>query len=198
MGIVLATGSPGKRREILAALPGVRFLDIQVPGVEETGSTYRENAILKAVHAARVAGHRAVADDSGLEIEAMGWGPGLLTHRLYPDARKGMEDILASQAGVPLPRRAARYVTWVAVADPSGEVVGCAQGILTGRVSLAPRGEHGFAFDPVFIPDGGRRTLGEIPPGERNALSHRAQAFLAAFANNWLETPAKGLPPATA
>lgn len=72
MGIVLATGSPGKRREILAALPGVRFLDIQVPGVEETGSTYRENAILKAVHAARVAGHRAVADDSGLEISP-GW-----------------------------------------------------------------------------------------------------------------------------
>lgn len=184
--LVLATGNRGKLREMRALLAdagwelvGARELGVPPPTVLETGRSYAENAVAKAVAYARVSGLPALADDSGLEVDALGGAPGPLSARFGGpglDDRGRLERLLAALDGVPPGRRGARFRCVVALAQPGGSAV-VREGELRGRVALAPRGESGFGYDPVFeLPDG--RTLAEIGE-EKQELSHRARALAA-------------------
>jgi XTP/dITP diphosphohydrolase len=189
--LLVATNNPGKIREyeaLLAELPqGVEItfparegLDLEV---EESGQTFEENACLKAEAYAAAAGLPALADDSGLEVDALGGAPGVYSAR-YGGPGASDEDryrkLLAALDGVSAGHRSARFRCVVALALP-GEPVRTAEGRLEGQIGFAPRGEHGFGYDPVFIVAGyDRQTLAELEPDLKNRISHRARALEAA------------------
>jgi XTP/dITP diphosphohydrolase len=185
--LVLATFNPDKARELMAMLdlPGAEIVTLdRVPGAEppdETGATLEENAALKAKTALRLTGLPAVADDTGLEVDALDGAPGIYAARFAgPDATyaDNVRLLLARLAGVTLERRTARFRTVCVAVFPGGRrVIGA--GVLEGRITLEPRGTHGFGYDPVFQPDGSDRTLAELPAAEKNARSHRALAVRA-------------------
>ena len=188
---VLASANPGKLRELaaLVAPAGYQLLSqtaLGIDSVAETGATFLENALLKARHAAAAAGLPALADDSGIEVDALGGRPGVHSARF---AGAGASDaanlalLLEQLAGVPEPRRTARYqcvVVWVRAADDPAPLTG--EGTWEGRIALAPRGSGGFGYDPAFIPEGERRTAAELSADEKNRVSHRAQALRALIA----------------
>jgi XTP/dITP diphosphohydrolase len=163
--------------------------DVGVDGdVDETGSTFEANARLKARHAARATGLPALADDSGLEVDALGGGPGVRTRRYAgedaTDAQNNAK-LLDALAGLPADERGARYVCVLALALPNehgprgGLPVSAVRGTCRGRIATAPRGTGGFGYDPIFEPASeppGGRTLGEWSAEEKNAISHRAAA----------------------
>ena len=183
---VLASANSGKLREIAALLApaGLELVSqasLGIPSVPETGATFLENALLKARHAAAAAHLPAIADDSGIEIDALGGRPGVWSARF---AHSGASDaanlarLLEELADVPEPRRTARYqcvVVWVSRADDPAPLTGT--GTWEGRIALEPRGSGGFGYDPAFIPAGGQRTAAELSPEEKNRVSHRAQAL---------------------
>lgn len=183
--VVLATRNPGKAREfgrLLGAGFRVEPLPDDVDMPEETAATFAENARLKAVGAYRgLGGGTAVlADDSGIEVPALGGAPGVRSARFAgadADDRRNVALLLDSLAGQP--DRTARFVCALALALPGGtgapELVE-AEGVLEGAVAEAPRGSHGFGYDPVFRPDGWALTLGEASGDEKDAVSHRARA----------------------
>jgi XTP/dITP diphosphohydrolase len=183
--VVLATGNPGKAREIQALLgPGWSVVlqgECGVVPVEETGATFIENALLKARHAARVAGLPAIADDSGLEVDALGGAPGVRSAR-YAGPRASDADnldrLLAELADVPDPRRSARFrcaMVYVSRADDPQPLIG--EGVWEGRITRTPRGIAGFGYDPVFEEATGGRTAAELPASIKNQRSHRAMAW---------------------
>ena len=183
---VLASANPGKLRELTALLApcGFELVSQAALGIEpvaETGATFLENALLKARHAAAAARLPALADDSGIEVDALGGRPGVRSARF---AGEGASDaanlarLLEELAGVPEPRRTARYrcvVVWVRTADDPAPLIG--QGTWEGRIALEPRGSGGFGYDPAFVPAGERRTAAELSAQEKNQASHRAQAL---------------------
>ena len=176
--LVLATRNAHKAAEIARLLEGTGVecaaLDAfpGVPEVVEDRGTLAGNAEKKAVETARACGTWALADDTGLEVDALGGGPGVLTARYG-----GWERLLREMSGVPAGRRAARFRTVLALSDPSGAVE-TVEGRLDGAVASAARGGGGFGYDPVFVlPDG--RTLAELSAGEKNELSHRGRALRA-------------------
>ena len=183
---VLASANPGKLRELAALLApaGYELLSQTALGIDpvaETGTTFLENALIKARHAAAAARLPALADDSGIEVDALGGRPGVWSARF---AHSGASDVanlarlLAELEGVPVPRRTARYqcvVAWVRTADDPAPVT--AQGTWEGSIALTPRGSGGFGYDPAFVPEGGQRTAAELSPEEKNRVSHRAQAL---------------------
>ena len=180
--LVVASQNPDKIREVEEVLDSLA-LPIEVvrgyewPEVEETEETLEGNALLKARVVAVYTGHAAVADDTGLEVRALGGAPGVFTARYAgPDASyaDNVAKLLAELEGVE--DRGARFRTAVALVDPSGEEV-VVEGSLEGSISVEARGTGGFGYDPVFLVDG--RTLAEIPPAEKNAISHRAVALQA-------------------
>jgi XTP/dITP diphosphohydrolase len=184
--VVLATSNPGKLLEVrglLGDLPillrsAEAFPDVLLP---EEGDDYRANAVAKARTAARDTGRLALADDSGLEVEALGGGPGPRSARYGGpglDDRGRIAVLLEALANVPAERRRARFVCVAALATPEGEVV-TARGECAGRILDAPRGRGGFGYDPVFEPEGRGRSMAELPPGVKNRISHRARAFRA-------------------
>jgi len=188
---VLASGNPGKLREFAALLqpfdlellPQAAFA---IEPAEETGTTFTENALLKARHAARHAHLPALADDSGLEVQALGGGPGVRSARFAgvgASDEDNLHKLLAELAGVPEDYRQARYqcvIVWVrGVADQAPLI---AHGSWEGRIIHTPRGRGGFGYDPVFVPAGEQRTAAELPPAEKNALSHRGKALTALVA----------------
>lgn len=184
--IVLATRNRHKGEELASLLgdAGIRIHTLAefpaAPEVEEDGETCEANAIKKAVAIARATGMTAVADDTGLEVEALGGRPGPFAAR-YAGEGATYEDncrkLLQELAGVPRERRTARFLTVAAVASPGREVY-TTQGILEGLITEECRGERGFGYDPVFyVPELGR-TLAELSPEEKNRVSHRAKAFL--------------------
>jgi len=186
--IVLASRNPKKIKELkalLADLP-VRVLSLDdfcgVPEVEETGQTFAENAEIKAKTVAQATGLISVADDSGLEVDALGGQPGVYSNRFAgPDAtdRDKYMRILELLQGVPDDNRTARFHAAVAVATPEGETV-VVEGTCEGRIAREPRGEGGFGYDPIFyLPEFGR-TMAELPPDVKNQISHRAKAMHAA------------------
>ena len=156
--------------------------------VDETGSTFEANARLKARFAARATGLPALADDSGLEVDALGGGPGVRTRRYAGEQATDQENnakLLAALEGLPPDRRGARYVCVLALALPGdagprgGLAVTAVRGTCRGRIATAPRGTGGFGYDPIFEPlaeSPGGRTLGEWSAEEKNAISHRAMA----------------------
>ena len=186
--VILATQNPGKVREI-AAIYARLELELrpladcpEIPQIREEGTTYADNAAAKARAAALRMGLVALADDSGIEVDALGGAPGVHSARfLGPSATDGERNdrILFLLRGVPEERRTARYRAAVAVATPDG-TVRIFDGICEGRVAIAPRGTAGFGYDPIFVPEGAQRTIAEIPPQVKNRISHRARALRAA------------------
>ena len=179
--MVLATRNQGKLAEMRRLLEplGIELLSLaDYPHLEETpetGATFEANAALKAAAAARATGLVALADDSGLEVAALGGRPGVLSQRYAPTDRDRVSRLLTELAGVS-PPRAARFVAAVAVAWPDGRVE-TVRGTVEGEITLEPRGTGGFGFDPVFQPTGEIRTMAEMTAEEKNAISHRGKAF---------------------
>jgi len=192
--LVVATRSAHKLAELrtLLDVPHAELVSLDDLGVEgnvdETGATFEANAALKARHAARVTGLAALADDSGLEVDALGGGPGVRTRRYAGERATDAENnakLLAALDGLPPGRRGARYVCVLALARPDdagprgGIPVTLVRGTCRGRIATAPRGSGGFGYDPIFEPRSeapGGRTLGEWSAEEKNAISHRGAA----------------------
>lgn len=178
--VVVASKNLDKVAEMEAVLAGLDppiaiVRGLEWPDVEETEPTLEGNAVLKATTVAAVTGFDSVADDTGLEVDALGGAPGVYTARFagpgasYTD---NVERLLEELAGVE--NRSARFRTVIALAGPDGSVV-VVEGILQGDIATRPRGEGGFGYDPVFEVEG--RTLAEIPTAEKNRISHRALAL---------------------
>ena len=196
--LVIATGNLGKLREIGESLRGLplrlRYLQ-EFPGispVEEVGQTYEENAILKALSYSKHTGVFALADDSGLEVDALGGAPGVLSARYGGDhASDGQrtEKLLMALSRYSGQARIARFVCCMALAgwhrgegqpyngDP--HVLHVNEGKCEGMIIERPHGDNGFGYDPVFVPMGYNRTFGELPAKIKNVISHRAQALAA-------------------
>lgn len=181
--VVVATRNAGKLAEIRAigAGRGVVFVPMEasIAAAEETGETFAENARLKALRCAEATGGLALADDSGLEVDALGGAPGVNSARYagvgctYADNNA---KLLAALEGVPPQRRTARFRCVMVLAEP-GRVLAETQGTLEGRIAHSPRGSGGFGYDPLFyLPERGC-TLAELAPEEKNAISHRGQAL---------------------
>jgi len=183
--IVLATRNRHKRDELAALLSDldvrIRTMDEfpNVPEVVEDGETCQANAIKKAKTVAAATGMSAVADDTGLEVDALGGRPGVYAAR-YAGEQATYEDnwlkLLRELKGVPLARRTARFITVAAIASPEGDVQ-VAQGILDGQIAEEPSGSKGFGYDPVFLLPESGKTLAELSAEEKNRISHRAKAF---------------------
>jgi XTP/dITP diphosphohydrolase len=186
--IVLASGNAGKLREINQLLAGLDYEVVPqsqfgIADAAETGSTYIENAIIKARHAAQQSGHAALADDSGLEVDALGGEPGVHSAR-YAGAGAGdaanLEKLLQALRDVPAAKRTARFhcvmVYMRHARDPMPVV---AHGTWDGSIAAEPHGANGFGYDPVFIVPTRNCTSAELPPDEKNRLSHRGQALRA-------------------
>jgi XTP/dITP diphosphohydrolase len=187
--LLLATRNPGKLAELQrlleSAVPGVAVVGLRdVPGypeAPETGATFAENALLKAREAVRFTGLPAVADDSGLAVDALNGMPGVLSARWsgrHGDDPANTALLLGQLADVPDERRGGAFVCAAAIVTPDG-----AERVLErswrGQVVREPRGTNGFGYDPVFLPDGLERTAAELTAAEKDARSHRGQAFAA-------------------
>ncbi len=188
LDVVLATRNPGKVRELLALLRDLplRVYDLtafpRVPELAEEGQTYTENAISKALQVARLTGRVALADDSGIEIDGLGGGPGPQSRRfLGPQASDAARNarILKLLQDAPPQARRARYRAVVAIATPQG-VVRTFEGVCEGEIAPAPRGSHGFGYDPIFFVPAYGKTMAQLPPAVKNKISHRARAIAAA------------------
>jgi XTP/dITP diphosphohydrolase len=179
--VVLATGNPHKVAEVAEILgPGWR-VEAADPDVDETGATFEENALLKARAVADRTGGLAVADDSGIAIDALGGRPGVHSAR-WTDEGDWIPRVLRELDGVEPARRTARYVAAAAATWPDGSQV-VVTGTVEGRISAAPRGAGGFGYDPIFEPvEGDGRTFAEMSAEEKHALSHRGRAFRALVA----------------
>jgi XTP/dITP diphosphohydrolase len=184
--LVLATGNAGKVGE-LTRLVAAWGADVEVraletfPAVtlpEETGATYEENARLKAVAAAAVTAWPALADDSGLEVEALGGAPGLHSARYGPDDAGRIARLLAALQGRPTSERGARFRCVMVLAWPDGRHV-AAEGVVEGTVDETPSGANGFGYDPIFRSSELGRTFAEASAEEKARVSHRARAMVA-------------------
>jgi XTP/dITP diphosphohydrolase len=185
--LLLGTRNPGKVIEIVNILAdsGWSLSSLQqfpnVGEAEENFMTFAENAIAKAQFYALATGMCALADDSGLEVEALGGAPGVFSAR-YAGAHATDADrrllLLSELAKTGDTDRRARFVAVVAIATPDGEVLNLSEGICEGTITHAPRGTGGFGYDPLFIPDGHNQTFAELPDTIKNQISHRARALL--------------------
>ena len=182
--IVLATRNRGKideLRRILGDAYELTGLPDDAPEVAETGTTFEDNALLKARSAAEHTGLISVADDSGLTVDALNGMPGILSARW--SGRHGNDEanlalVLGQVSEIPDERRGAAFVCAAAVVTPDGrERVVLAD--VRGRLIRGPRGTNGFGYDPIFVPDGETRTTAEMPSSEKDAISHRGKAFRA-------------------
>jgi XTP/dITP diphosphohydrolase len=183
--LLIATGNAHKTRE-LAEILGKEFevCDLSsVPDarkIEETGTTFEENAVLKALAASQDRPLLVAADDSGLEVDALDGAPGIYSARYSgPDAtdEQNVDKLLSElvRRNVPGPKRTARFRCVIALAR-AGKLLNTFEGIAEGIIVDRPRGEHGFGYDPIFVPNGFDRTFAELPAETKNEISHRAQA----------------------
>ena len=191
--LLLASANQGKLRELRTILEGlpVELVGLaeaglgEPPEVDETGDTFLENALLKARAYAAWSGLAAVADDSGLEVDALGGAPGVRSARYAGDGagdQANLDKLLAELRGVPPERRTARFRCAAALVDPGlgpGSGPWHAEAAWEGRVLEAPRGTGGFGYDPVFLPDGWELTSAEVDQATKDAASHRGKAFRA-------------------
>jgi XTP/dITP diphosphohydrolase len=185
--LVIASHNPGKIGEIarLLAPLGVRTRAVAELGLaepEETGDSFEANAALKALAAASASGLPALADDSGLVVPALGGAPGIYSAR-WAGPRKDfamaiarVEHELGEKGDVGEKDAAAFFVAVLALAWPDGATELC-RGEAHGHLAFPPRGRKGFGYDPIFVPEGGRLTFGEMAPAEKHRISHRARAF---------------------
>ncbi len=184
--IVLATSNPGKVQELNSLLTGLEMevvpqSKLRVPDIPETGLSFVENAILKARHACSHTGLPAIADDSGLEVDALEGAPGIYSAR-YAGTRASDRDnvakLLDELGEVPSHRRTARFICLLVYLrhshDPTPVIC---QGAWEGRITHVPRGDSGFGYDPVFLIPTAGKTAAELPPGIKNRMSHRGKAL---------------------
>ena len=189
--VVLATRNQGKVREMEEPLRafGLRVVGLDafpdLPEVEETGTTFEENALLKARDVARRTGLVAIADDSGLEVDALGGAPGVRSARYSDDMpdlpgdskdERNVMKLLAALSSARLWQRSARFRTVIAVCTPEGDTL-IAPGVWEGNVACSPRGKNGFGYDPVFLDPELGRTAAELSREEKMARSHRGNAL---------------------
>jgi XTP/dITP diphosphohydrolase len=178
MKVVLATGNAHKMDEIGEILGAGVDLSAFETGVDETGGTFEENALLKARAAASHTGLLAMADDSGIVIDALGGAPGVHSAR-WTEEHDWIPRVLRELDGVAPPLRTARFVSVAAAAWPDGREI-VRRGVVEGHVAPSARGSGGFGYDPIFVPvEGDGRTFGEMSADEKHALSHRGRAFRA-------------------
>jgi XTP/dITP diphosphohydrolase len=183
--LLVATRNAHKVRELGRLLPGLTLdpLPDTAPTPEETGDTYAANALIKARSAARATQRAAIADDSGIEAEALGWRPGVRTARFAGEHATDAENLRKLHEEAPV-GSVARYVCVVAHVTPDGEEH-LFEGRCTGTLAPEPRGEKGFGYDPIFIADEAPgRTMAELSDTEKDAISHRGHAARALLA--WL------------
>ena len=185
--VVLATRNAGKIAELQRILAAY---DVELVGMDafpeigdisETGATFAENALLKAREVARRTGLVAIADDSGLTVDALNGMPGVLSARWagrHGDDTANLELVLAQLADVPDERRGAAFVCAAAASAPDGREL-VVEGKVTGVLLRVPRGSNGFGYDPIFLPDGEDVTAAEMPPERKDEISHRGKAFRA-------------------
>ena len=184
--VVLASANPGKQREFAALLDpyGIELwlqTAIGIASVAETGTSFEANALLKARHAAQLSGLPALADDSGLEVDALGGRPGIHSARYAGESASDQDNnskLLAELAAVPPAARTARYRCVLAlVRRPADPAPVLASGSWQGSIALNPAGSQGFGYDPLFIPEGMQGSAAELPAEVKNRLSHRGQAL---------------------
>jgi XTP/dITP diphosphohydrolase len=176
--LVVATGNPGKVEEIQAYLEGLEIELALKPDeleIEETGDTFLANACLKASQVAQATGEWAIADDSGLEVDALDGAPGIYSARYGKTDTDRIERLLI-ELGNELNRQA-QFVCAIAIARPDGSIVLQAEGICPGEILHAPRGSNGFGYDPVFYVPAQKMTFAEMPSELKHSISHRGQAF---------------------
>lgn len=186
--LVIASHNKGKVAEFrdLLAPMGIELVssgELDLPEPEETGDSFAANAKLKAVATARAAGLPALADDSGIEIDALGGAPGIYSARWAGEARdfyatmaRVEQELAAMGALEPAPR--ANFTCVLCLANPGGDAT-LYEGKVFGHLTFPPRGTKGFGYDPIFVPDGYSMTFGEMDPVEKHRISHRAVAFKA-------------------
>ena len=187
--LVIATHNPGKLREIAElveplGITCVSAADLGLPEPEEIGNTFVDNADLKAREAADLSGLPALADDSGLSVDALHGLPGIFSARWAEDDegnrdfRRAMERVWAEvEAAGPDAGHDAHFVCALSIAWPNDGQTEAFEGRVDGSLVWPPRGDKGFGYDPMFVPTGGDRTFGEMEPAEKHAISHRARAF---------------------
>ena len=183
--VVLATRNQGKVRELRALTEGMG-LDIvgldafpQVGDIEETGETFADNALLKARAVCAATGLLALADDSGLAVDALEGGPGVRSARFAGEKATDADNnakLLSAMAEVPDGKRSCRFVSVIAACGPDGREL-VAEGAWEGAVAREPKGQGGFGYDPLFVDAASGRTAAELTPEEKNARSHRGQAL---------------------
>ncbi|MBW3619692.1 MAG: RdgB/HAM1 family non-canonical purine NTP pyrophosphatase [Actinobacteria bacterium] len=186
MRIVLATGNTKKRAELERILDGVGvelvpLTELGLEGPEETGDTFAANALLKARAAAEASGLPALADDSGLEVDALNGEPGVRSARYAgPDAddEANNDKLMSELAGLPAEMRTGRFVCVAALVTPDGREW-TTRGEMEGTITDEPHGDHGFGYDPYFVADGMGVTNAELEPEEKDLASHRGKAFRA-------------------
>ena len=185
MKLVLATRNQGKIAELRRILGGIDVVGLEefpdAPDVPETELTFQGNALLKARAIAAHTGLPAVADDSGLCVDALNGMPGVFSARWsgrHGDDEANLDLLLGQLSEVAPEHRGARFICVAAIAWPSGEE-DAVEGRMEGSVIDARRGTNGFGYDPIFVPEGESRTTAEMPPAEKDAISHRGKAFKA-------------------
>ncbi|MDX1619581.1 MAG: RdgB/HAM1 family non-canonical purine NTP pyrophosphatase [Nitriliruptorales bacterium] len=186
MRVVLASGNRSKLVELRRILEGldvelVPMLEFDLEGAEETGDTFEENALIKARAVAAATGLPALADDSGLEVDALGGAPGVHSARyagIETDDIANNRKLREELAAIPEQERTARFVCVAALVTPDGREW-TERGTMEGRIVDEPRGEGGFGYDPLFVSEGETRTNAELSPEEKDARSHRGEAFRA-------------------
>ncbi len=185
--LVVATRNAGKAKEFREMLGADRFAWRDLPAgddsPEETGRTFLTNACLKATYYARQTSVWALADDSGLEVDALNGSPGVVSARWAELHNAGKGDtannalLLQQMENVSDDARGARFVCALALADPEGQIILTARGTMAGRLLRTPRGTNGFGYDPLFLVDLFGKTTAELSPAEKHAISHRGQAL---------------------
>ena len=180
--LLVATKNPGKAREVAQILADSPYEIVSLadypdaPEVEETGATFVDNAILKAREYTSLTGELTLADDSGLEVDALDGAPGVFSSRFAPTDPERIAKLLDLLKDVPDEKRAARFRCAIAIAWPDGRVETC-EGKVEGTITHEPRGSNGFGYDPVFfVPELGKH-FAELESGEKNAISHRGKAL---------------------
>jgi XTP/dITP diphosphohydrolase len=190
MTIVLATRNKKKVEELTRIFSGyaIRFLTLdsfpRCPEVVEDGETFRENALKKAIHVSRFTGCPSIADDSGLEVPALGGAPGILSARYAgngADDRRNVKKLLKDMGNLKDTARDARFVCCIAFALPDGKHK-TFTGYIKGQIGEKPRGFNGFGYDPIFFPSGSERTFAEMTDAEKDVVSHRGKAMRKLYA----------------
>lgn len=181
--IALGTSNPHKLEEINAMIQDIHPESVEFVLVEgdfdpvENGSTFEENSYIKAAEAAKIMGIRALADDTGLCVDALDGRPGLYSARYAPDQKSKISKLLGEMENVPKDKRNAHFVCTMTLVNPDGTKLHTQTGKIEGYIDEKPSGEHGFGYDPVFFIPELNKTMAEMTLEEKNTLSHRARAL---------------------